>query len=92
MEGSKVRKVNGVKPPGSLNGKINCFSPVLLKVFHITRDVENDNTSMVYWDKQKLCTDRGDDKKWGIMPQASLDTPMAIMFQHVCRPSEGHPC
>ena len=92
MEGFKVRKVNGVKPPGSLNGKINSFSPVFPKVFHIIRDVKNDNIFMVYWNKQKLCTDRGDDKKWGIMPQASLDTPMAVTFQHICHPSEGHTC
>lgn len=64
MEEFKVRKVSWVRPSGALNDRISSFSPMLPKVFHI-RLVGNDDIFMAYWDKQQLCTDRGDDKKWG---------------------------
>lgn len=61
------------------------------QVFHILRHKEN-YIILVYWDKQKLLTDRGDDKKWETVSQASLDIPIAIIFQYICRFSDGHPC
>lgn len=50
------------------------FSPVLSKVFHIIRHMENDRIVTAYQNKWELNTDSGNVSKWGRMPWASLDT------------------
>lgn len=63
LEGFRVRKVTWIRPSGALNGRLSSFSPMFPKVFYIIRHMENGNIFITYWDKQKLLTGRGDDKK-----------------------------
>lgn len=72
---SRLRRFNWVKPSGYLNGRINSFSP-RYSTSSDTRKI------ILFWyiGINKLLTDRGDDKKWETMSQASLDIPIAIIF------------